>query len=111
MIESFKLDRDLTVSDRGRDGLVYQRRTDDFVGGRLLCGSAYVDEDNNLVLVVDTRATATHELEVAESETWQRDAEEFPVWSETTTYRWEHAPGPWLDQPEDSEPIDVMSGL
>ncbi len=109
MSDPFLLDKDLTVTDHGRDGLLFQRRTDEYVGGQLLCGSAHVDEDNVLVLVVCPSTSANRRLEEAESEAWQRDAEEYPVWAETATYRWEYAPGPWLDQPEDSEAIAVMS--
>ena len=110
MTDVFRLAQNLIVALIGDHGFRYEQF--DNYSGMLTVGFAYIDEDKILVLVVDPSETQTVVFESdSESATWLQTARELPVWEETSTYRWEYAPGPWIDPVEDSDPIPVMGGL
>ena len=111
MTDAFRLAQNLIVSlISGASEFRYEQF--DYSDGKLTVGFAYVDEDHVLVLVVDPFETRTVVFDDdSESATWLQTARELPVWEETSTYRWEYAPGPWIDPVEDSDPIPVMGGL
>ena len=114
MTNAFLLDRDLLLAPCEQGGLRYERLEEGLVGGKLTLGSAYMDYDGDsvvVVLVVDPMLTQTRLLEASEVLEWRQRLSGLSVWGETTAYRVEYAPGPWLSPVEDSGELAVASGL
>ena len=109
--EAKKLDRNLLIGLDDEGDLRYEQLEEGPYESRLNRGSAYEDEDGTPVLVIHPNLGSRLVLGADEAAAWRRDSDDLPLWDASEAYRWERAPGPWLEPYEDAEDVAVGSRL
>lgn len=108
--EAYRLDQGLLIREI-ESGLRYEQLEEHTMAAYVNHGAAHIDESGVTVLEVHPQLSRRSVLERDEVEAWKEEFDGLPVWEETATYRWEHAPGPWAEEVEDSDEVEVGSAL